>query len=120
MLPIAPRKYVIFETHFGRLHRETGRHIDFLVWIETPREIALARNLRDLLRGLFEDPGAQLTRDHVTRLYDYLGDYLDDVRRLTLMQQQRVGKAADLVVDGSAVSASVVEQVRQAILGRLG
>jgi len=116
---ILPRRYVIFETHFGRAHQATGRHIDLLVWIDTPLDVALARNLRDLVRPLLQDPGVDLTRDRVARLSDYVENYLADVRALVLMQQQEVAGAADVTVDGSGESAGIVEQVRRAILDRL-
>ncbi len=37
------RPLVFFETAFGRVHKTTGAFIDFLVWIDTPLEIALSR-----------------------------------------------------------------------------
>jgi hypothetical protein len=38
-----PRPLVLFETAFGRAHRATGAFIDFLIWIDTPLDIALSR-----------------------------------------------------------------------------
>ncbi|HEX7953117.1 MAG TPA: hypothetical protein VF523_08645, partial [Burkholderiales bacterium] len=43
---VLPRKYILFETQFGKAHRATGRHIDLLIWIDTPLDIALARVIR--------------------------------------------------------------------------
>ncbi len=119
MVEIPARKYIIFETHFGRAHQATGRHIDLLVWLDTPLDVALARNLKDLIRPLLQEHGAEPGRDKLAWLVGYLENYLADVRRLVLMQKSRVGADADLVVDGSGDLALIVEKVRREILTRL-
>ena len=119
MREIPARRHIVFETHFGRRHRDTGRHIDLLVWIATPLDVALARNLSDLMRPLLE-PGAQPLREDLARLRDYLTTYLAYVRALLLAQDKTVGADADLVVDGSRDPVDLVEEVRGAILARLG
>jgi len=118
MEEIPARRYIVFETHFGRRHRDTGRHIDLLVWVDTPLDVALARNLSDLIRPHLE-PGAEPGRDDLVRLHDYIGTYLADVRALVLAQKETVGADADLVVDGSRDLSGAVEQVRSAVLARL-
>ena len=45
----AAQGIVLFETQFGRAHRATGRHVDFLVWLDAPPDVALARALRAAL-----------------------------------------------------------------------
>jgi uridine kinase len=119
MLEIPPRKYILFETHFGRAHQATGRHIDLLLWLDTPLDVALARNLKDLIRPLLQSRRAELGGDKAARLHDYLESYLTDVRRLVLMQKSRVGADADVIVDGSGELAVVIDRVRQEILIRL-
>jgi uridine kinase len=119
MREIPARRHIVFETHFGRRHRDTGRHIDLLVWIATPLDVALARNLSDLMRPLLE-PGAQPRREDLARLRDYLTTYLADVRALLLAQEKTVGADADLVVDGSRDPEDLVQEVRGAVLARLG
>lgn len=43
-----PTPTVVFDAPLGRTHTETGQYIDFLVWIDTPPDVALARSiLRD-------------------------------------------------------------------------
>jgi len=119
MVEIPARKYIIFETHFGRAHQATGRHIDLLVWLDTPLDIALARNLKDFISPLLRARGTEPGRDKLAWLNDYLDNYLADVRRLVLMQKSRVGADADLVVDGSGDLALIVAKVRSEILTRL-
>jgi uridine kinase len=46
---VAPAKYIIFEGPLGRVHQKTGQSIDYLVFIDTPLEVGLARMvLRDI------------------------------------------------------------------------
>lgn len=106
---IAPRKYILFETHFGRAHRDTGKHVDLLLWIDTPLDVALARNVLDLIAA----------RESPNGLQRYLVSYLEDVRRLRLMQRERVCAEADVVLDGAAGPEAILEQARRAILERL-
>jgi energy-coupling factor transporter ATP-binding protein EcfA2 len=117
---IVPRRWLLFETHFGRAHRATGEHIDLLAWIETPLDIALARNVRDLLRPLVDDPRVVPDRGRFAWIDNYLASYLASVRPLLQLQVQRVAGDADIVVDGSAELPRQVEQLKREILARAG
>lgn len=100
---------VLFETQFGRAHRATGRHIDFLIWIETPLDLALARAL-----------GAVLARGARPEwLRGYLEHYADPVRELLEMQRTRVAAGADLVLDGVRAPAELARLARAGIGARL-
>lgn len=99
---------VLFETQFGRAHGATGRHVGFLIWIDTPLDIALARALGAALeRGA----GAQWLRG-------YLDGYLGTVRELLEMQQARVAPGADLVLDGRLAAPALAAQAADAIRAR--
>jgi len=60
---VGPRKYVLFETQFGRAHRETERHLDLLLWVDTPLDVALARSIRASIAGFLREP-ARLMSAH--------------------------------------------------------
>lgn len=109
-------KYILFETQFGRRHAASGVHIDFLVWIDTPLDIALARKLRQLA-----DESVAQTEQHAAFagwLRVYLDNYLDVVGDLLRVQRETVGADADLVVDGTADRASVARWVEHEVLRR--
>ena len=90
---------IIFETHFGREHRATGQHIDFMIWLETPLDIALARNIQafcqDFLAG---EEGHH--RQQIQWMMEYLTNYQQSVRATLAQQAQRLSSAADVILDG--------------------
>lgn len=110
---IEPAEHVIFETPFARQHRATGALIDLAIWIDTPLDIALARNLGELER----QPG--MRRDLTGWLGPYLDSYLDFVRDLLIMQQEVVGAAADLVLDGLVKPQAIVDRATREVRARL-
>jgi len=117
--PIVPRKYIVFETQFGRAHRPTGEQIDLLIWIDTPLEIALARKLKDITAETLRDGRAQAARERLAWLDGFLANYLALVRRLMLMQREKVRPHADIVVDGTLALEGLVQQTRGLVLQRL-
>lgn len=102
MTPGPTGKYILFETQFGRRHAETGRHIDYLVWIDTPLDIALARKLRQFTRELGEAKPAEAHEEFCGWLGGYLDNYLEVVGELLRIQRDSVAADADLIIDGSA------------------
>lgn len=110
---VAPGKYIIFETPFARQHAATGAHIDLSIWIDTPLDMALARNLRELI----DRP--EMEENFVPWLRSYLDSYLAVVRELLLMQQDSVGEAADVVLDGRNDLEANLLLAEEEILARL-
>ena len=110
---VAPAKYILFETPFARLHAATGAHIDLAIWIDTPLDVALARNIRELT----DRP--EMQRDFVPWLRAYLDSYLRVVHDLLRMQQEGVGAAADLVLDGQEPLDTNRRRAEEEILSRL-
>jgi uridine kinase len=108
---IKPAKHIFFETHFGRAHSETGQHIDYLVWIDVPADIALARNVRDLLQPML--PGGTLSPDQqrLGALDAYLVNYSKEIRQLRTLQAEQVSPGADNIVDGSQTSRQIASQL---------
>lgn len=115
---IAPGSFVLFETHFGRAHRETGRQIDLLVWLDTPPELALARNLRDFLRPMLPGGPIEPDRQRIGAVDTYLASYVSDVWALIALQTRRVRPGAEIVVDGSRPPEQIAAEVHRQIVAR--
>jgi uridine kinase len=114
MRTIEPGQFVVFETHFGRAHRDTGQHIDVLVWLDVDLDIALARNLRSLIQPMLPGGGLRPDPDRLMALNAYLERYVSSVRPLLDLQLSRVKQGADLCVPGGETP----EVTAQAIVSR--
>lgn len=84
-----PTKYVVFEAPLARKHYQTGQYIDFLIFLDTPPDIALARRL---LRELQANKNAEDIKKE-------LKNYLIFERPLYLWSHE-ANHQADLIVDG--------------------
>jgi hypothetical protein len=112
---VLPRRHIVFETHFGRVHRATGSAIDLLLWIDTPPDVALARNLRSFLAPLAGLRDAAALHAEIGWIEGYLAHYEAVVARLLALQAQRVRPGADLVVgSGGAGIDQALEAIRAA------
>ncbi|MGA7984417.1 MAG: hypothetical protein WCA01_04480 [Burkholderiales bacterium] len=116
--PIAPRKYIVLETQFGRQHQSTGEQIDLLIWIDTPLDLALARKLKAFTDDALRER-AEAGRERLAWLDGYLANYLALVRRLMLLQAARVRPQADIVLDGSGELEAIVREARLQVLRSL-
>lgn len=117
---IEPARFILFETHFGRMHKATGNCIDLLVWIDTPPDLALARNLRGFLAPLRKPvPAAQLAAE-IGWIDTYLANYQAVVSDLVRLQADRVRPGADIVVDGRATPEAIAERIGQRLAAGLG
>ena len=115
---IPSRKYILFETQFGRRHAATGRYIDLMIWVDTPLDVALARKVRQFAAALDgSDPAA--ARSFGTWLHGYLGNYLDVVAGLLRIQKESVGAGADVVVDGGRGVSALQQEVAGLVRERL-
>lgn len=117
LVPLVPMQFLLFETHFGRAHQDTGRHIDLMLWLDTPPEVALARNLLALLEPMAPGGKIQPTAERIGATCRFLSSYLQDVRRLTAFQRTRLLAEADRVLDGSLSSSDTAMAARLIIYG---
>ncbi len=101
MRTVEPGRFVVFETHFGRAHRDTGQYIDVLAWIDVDFDVALARNVAGLIRPMLPGGGLQPDAERLLALNAYLERYLGSVRPLLELQVERVRRAADVCVPGN-------------------
>lgn len=97
--PIRPTRFLVLEMPLGRAYAETAGLIDILVWVDTPLDLALVRNLSSLTAAALADNADPAGFLHW--LDTYLRQYMEQVRQILELQKTRVATAADLILDGS-------------------
>ncbi|HVE43742.1 MAG TPA: hypothetical protein VNC84_01195 [Gammaproteobacteria bacterium] len=104
---LTPTDYIIFEAPLGRKHVATGQYIDYLIFLNTPLDIALARKVRD-----FRDK----SNLDIAEIFEELDFYLATSRSLYTMYYEKVKKSSDYAVDGNQslddIVASVVQKIQ--------
>jgi uridine kinase len=101
---LQPAQHILFDAPLGYLHKATGQYIDFLVGLDTPLDIALARRIiRDLKRGL-----------STQQLISELTLYLEQARPLFIMPPE-MKQGCHLLLDGSLSVAELEHLVLSAL-----
>ena len=115
-LAIKPKNYVIFDYALGYANRGLAKYIDFMVFIDTPPDVAMARRLlRDLPSISPNAPNGAWagTLEHVKT---ELRVYLDYGRRAYLELDRQIKPNCDLVLDGCLsvddLANQIVENIR--------
>ena len=94
---------VIFEAPLGRAHAATCAFINYLVFLDVPLEIALARFAgRELEKG----------SSGVSMLSNYLGLYEVVLRDVYAAQRDQVMPEADVILDGRQDVDALVGEIR--------
>lgn len=94
------RTLLLFETPYGRSHEKTGAFIDFLVWLDTPLDIALSRAVLASTEAALRNPAPEAARDFISWQIAYMKFY-PTARVMYWQQVQQVAPKADLRLDGS-------------------
>jgi uridine kinase len=113
--PVSGRKIdsaplIFFEMPFGRAYGPTAKLIDFLVWLDTPLDVALARNVL-----AWESETPLRPRGWLTR---YMEEYLGVTRAVLEAQRAAVISGADLVLDGLAAPGPAAQKLLAALKAR--
>ena len=94
---VEPAKYVVVDAPLGRLHEDSGKYIDLMVFVDTPLDVAMARRLsRDLAREGEEGPAE--TIDNVKADMEA---YPAVARPIYVGFVERIMPTCDLVLDGN-------------------
>jgi uridine kinase len=96
-------KYILFDAPLGYCHQATGKYIDFLICLDTPPDIALARRL-------IRDYGDKLNPQ---KMIEDLEEYLSKSRPLFILSSKE--KTSDLIVDGKLTFEEQEEQILNAL-----
>jgi shikimate kinase len=94
------RPLLLFETPFGRLHRTTGAFIDFLVWVDTPLDVALARATLAFLNIAQRDRSPAAAGEFIKWQTQYMKNY-PVIRPMYVAQREAISTSADLILDGA-------------------
>jgi uridine kinase len=108
------RPLVIFETPLGRLHRATGAFIDFLIWVDTPLDIALARATLAFLGVAHRDKAPNAAVEFVKWQTQYMLNY-PIIRPMYVAQRETISASADLVLDGNLPAEESIERIKTAL-----
>ena len=113
---IRPSSDIVVEMPLGRAHAEIARHIDYLIWIDLPLDMSLARKMLSHVDPCLAKESAE--RDVCLRWVDrYLYSYLHGVRRLLIWQAETVRPDADLILDGQLDHETIIQQTIAGISG---
>ncbi len=111
---IVPRGHVIFDAPLGYAHAETAGFIDFMVFIDTPLDVAMAgRLLRDLPSA---STNGSINADE--SLKAQLTAYLDYGRRAYLEMDVQIKPRCDLVLNGCQPLDDLASQIVEAVSAR--
>jgi uridine kinase len=107
--------FVVVDGPLGRAHPPTAAAIDFLIFVDTPLDIALARVMRDQARLAASASEPAAARKFAVWLEGYLNNYTRFIRRSYEMQRTTVMPQADLILDGTFTPERLVELAMLAI-----
>ena len=105
-----PTEYIIVEEPFGRCRGGVGNLLDFVVHIEIPKDISLARRI------LRDTQGEKEPKETLTNVSQYLSIYLGGLRNGYEQVINTAAANADLIVDGLKKP----EDLAREVLDRIG
>ena len=112
---IRPASYIVVDAPLGRVHRETGKYFDFMVFIDTPLDVAMTRRLlRDLADADSENAAAVLSKVKAEA-----EAYVSGSRHIYTHFVDRVRPTCDLVLDGTLGPDELASQVVVALRQQL-
>ncbi len=104
------RPLVFFETPLGRMHRGTGAFIDFLIWIDVPLDIALARATLAFLASVKPGEAANFVKWQTQYMLNY-----PVIRPLYVRQREQIAASAELKIDGTKSPDALAADVANAL-----
>jgi uridine kinase len=109
---IKPRRFLIIEEPFGRGRNALHDLIDFVVYVDTPLEVAYIRKISRKNNFLpWEDDPAIF----IANLRENMEWYLRVGRRFYLVVAERVRENCDLMVDGTLSTEQIADKIIESI-----
>ncbi len=124
--PIQATEFIVIEEPSGRTRDEMAESIDFMVLIDTPLEIGLARRLLRNMRNISLENVEKATKEELARgiveIVEFqrgeLRGFLDSARALYIEVQRQVEPDCDLILDGCLPVEELAEQLIKAVKER--
>lgn len=122
---VSAARYTVIEEPYGRLRPETARSIDFVVFISTPLNVALARRLSRQIdwherwahAAADADERAERLQAGISALTSYLEPYAAWEHVVLGEEARQLSQSSDLTVDGlrsvEDLASAVVAAVRR-------
>ncbi|MBX3014982.1 MAG: hypothetical protein KF832_25900 [Caldilineaceae bacterium] len=108
---IAPQPLIFLDAAFGRANATLAPYINWLVYIDTPLDVAMARRIqRDYFGNDQADPVSTLQA-----IQGMTANYLTWARAAYVALEQQVKPQSDLVLDGTLTLAQLAEQILAAL-----
>ncbi len=116
---ILPNDYIIFEEPTGKQRDELADLIDYLIVIDTPPEISLARRILRNNEQIPMDKLEEYTKEDlmnglkyvIDHQKDYLSNYITSTQRVYVEILNQVKTKADLILDWKQTPDEMVEKV---------
>ncbi len=113
---ISPTEFIVIEEPMGRGRDEMAKSIDFVALIDTPLDIALARNLLRVDGTNTSANMRQVTKELlIASSREFVRDYLDVSRSVYIAVQDQVAADCDLILDGRLPAEELAEQLVEAV-----
>ncbi|NHJ87637.1 MAG: hypothetical protein FK734_19405 [Asgard group archaeon] len=114
---IKSAKYILVEDPFGNLRNEFAQLYDFLVFIEIPLDISLARLIKRMINEVsITDENSVDFNKLVNQISNFLDKYINFQRDLYQIAYSRVKPNANLLLDGQKTLDSLAKEVLSKIL----
>jgi uridine kinase len=116
-MEVKPGRYIIVEDPTGRTREEMKRLIDYLVFLQVPLEISLARTYSRELKNRQKYKDAE---ELLQYLESFTDRYLDWYHKALQNLEKRIREDADLILDGQKTSHELAEILKQKIKEKTG
>ncbi|NHJ49477.1 MAG: hypothetical protein FK733_16930 [Asgard group archaeon] len=109
---INPAEYILVEDPVGKLREEFAQLYDFLVFLEIPQDISLARLIKRMIieTDMKEESSDDLNK-LVNRISKFLDIYIDFQRDMYKIVSDKVKLNADLILDGLEALDEIANEV---------
>lgn len=107
---IKPAKIIFVEDPTGRTREAIGKFIDYLIYIDLPPELSIARFYK---RELENNQKWDSNKDLVQFLKNYTQRYLEWSRYAFVILERKIKDDADLILDGMKPISTLAEEVIQ-------